>query len=62
MSSVESDEYDKEEYDKIGYGSWSDGMFSTGLGGFLCGVGFPLGVRLSADESFSGDGGSLASI
>ena len=34
-------------------------MFGTGLGGLLCGLGFPLGVMISYDESCGGNGGSL---
>ena len=32
-------------------------MFSTGLGGYLHGVGLTLGFKLSDDESCDGDGG-----
>ena len=35
-------------------------MYVTRLGGFLHGLGFPLGVTLYYDESCDGDGGSLA--
>ena len=38
----------------------SAGMYSTGLVGFLCGLGIPLCVTLSDDESFHNYGGSLA--
>ena len=36
-------------------------MFGTGLGGLLHGRIFHLGATLSADESYDGDNGSLAS-
>ena len=52
-------EYDKEEYDELGSESGSDGKFGTVLGGLLRGVGLPLCVTLSADDSCDGDGGSL---
>ena len=58
-SSDESDESDKEEYDELGSESGSDGKFGTVLGGLLRGVGLPLCVTLSADDSCDGDGGSL---
>ena len=51
--SDESDEPDKEESDKPGSESGSDSKFGTVLGGLLCGVGFPLGVTLSADKSWN---------
>ena len=41
--------------------SRSYGMYSIVLGGLLHGLGNPLGVTLSADESCDVDGGSLAS-
>ena len=58
--SDESDELDEEEYDKLGSEYCSYSTFGTGLGGFLRGLGFPLGITVSADESYDGDQGSLA--
>ena len=58
--SDESYEYDKEEYEELGYGSGLADTFGTGLGGLLRGVGLPLGVTLSADESCGVEWGSLA--
>ena len=58
--SDESDDYDEEESDKLGPESGPAGTLVTGLGGLLYGLGFNLGVTLSADESYGGDGGSLA--
>ena len=60
MSSDESDQSYKEEYDEPGSKFGSSSTFGTGLGVLLHGVGFPLVVTLSADESCDGDGGSLA--
>ena len=47
----ESDEFDKEESDKPGSGSGLAGTFGTRMGGLLRGVGLPLGLTLSDDES-----------
>ena len=58
--SDESDEFNEEESDKLGYESWSSNTYSTRLGGLLRGLGIPLGVTLTDDESFGSDGGSLA--
>ena len=44
----------------MGSESVSDGTYSTGLGGFLRGLGIPVGVTLSYNESCNNDGGSLA--
>ena len=60
MSSDESDHSNKEEYDELGSESGLAGTFGNGLGRLLRGLGIPLGVTLSADESYDGDGGSLA--
>ena len=59
LSSDKSDEYKEEEYEKLGSESGSAGTFGTRLGGSLSGIGLPLGVTLSTDESCIGDGGSL---
>ena len=59
--SDESDGYDKGEYDKLGSGSGSASTFSAGFCGLLRGVGFTLGVTISADESCDGDGGPMVS-
>ena len=59
MSFDESDDYDEGEYGKLGSESVSAGMYGTGLGGLLRGLGFPLGVTLFSDQSCDGDGGSL---
>ena len=56
----DSDESDEEESEKFGSESRSDGTFITGLGGMLSGLGLPLSVTISADESCDGDGGSFA--
>ena len=58
-SSGESDKYNKEESDELGSESRSSGTFGIGLGGFLHGVGLPLGVTISDGELCYGDGGSL---
>ena len=58
--SDKSDGFNKEKSDKLRSKYGSGGMFSTGLGGLLHGVGFPLGVTLSDDDSCDGDGGSLS--
>ena len=55
-----SDGSDKEAYDELGFESGSSGTCSTVLGGFLCGLIFPLGVTLSTDELFNSDRGSFA--
>ena len=55
----ESDGSNEEESDKLGSESESAGTFSAKFGGLLCGVGFPLGVTISAYESCDGDGGPL---
>ena len=60
MTSDELDESDEEESDKLGSEYGSVGAFSTGLGGLLCVVGFPLSVTISAYESCDGDQVSLA--
>ena len=60
MSSDESDESDKEEYDELGSESRSAGIYGTILYELLHGLGIPLGVTLSYDESWDGDGGSLS--
>ena len=60
MSPDESDYSDEEEYDRLGSESGSAGTFGTGLGGLPRGLGFPLGVTLSADESCGDGRGSLA--
>ena len=60
MSSDESDESDEEQFDKPGSESWSDGTFSTRLGGLLRGLWVTLGVTLSDNDPCGGDGGSLA--
>ena len=60
MSSDESDESEKEESDGLGPESRSAGTYGTGLGGLSLGVGIPLGVTLSSDDSCGGDGRSLA--
>ena len=59
MSCDKSDEDDTEEYDELGYKYGLDRTFGTGLGGSLHGVGLPLGVMLSDDDSCDGHGGSL---
>ena len=50
----------EEEYDELGYQYESSGMFGTGLGGLLRGVGFIIGATFSAYESCYGDGFLLA--
>ena len=60
MSSDELYDSDKEEPDKLGSELGSDGTCGTWLGGLMRGLGLPLGVTLSADESCGGDGGLLA--
>ena len=50
---------DKEESDKLGSKCGSVGTFGTGLGGLLRGIGFTVGVTLSAYESYNGDRSSL---
>ena len=59
-SSDESDDYDREESGELGSESRSAGTFITVLGGLLNGLGFPIGVIFYVDESYGGDGGSLA--
>ena len=59
--SDDSNESNEEEFDKLEYESGSYGTFSPELGGLLRGVGFSLGVTLSADEAWAGDKGSLVS-
>ena len=58
--SDESDDSDEEKYDELGSESRSAGTSGTRLGGFLRGLGFPLGVTISADESCNGNRVSLA--
>ena len=58
--SDESYESNYKEFDKFGSESGSAGTFGTGLGGFLSGVGFVLGVISYANESCDGDGVPLA--
>ena len=58
--SDESDNSDEEEYGALGSEYGSASTYGTVLGGFLRGLGFPLGVKLSADESCDGVVGSLA--
>ena len=58
--SDKSDESDKQESDELGSASGSACTYSTGLGGLLYGARFHLGVTISSDESYNGDGGSLA--
>ena len=55
-----SDESDEEESEKLGSESGLSGTFGTRFGGLSRGSVLPLGVTLSADDSFDGDGGSLA--
>ena len=57
--SNESDDSDQEESEKLGSESGSARTYGTRLGGFLRGLGFPLGVMVSTDESRNGDGGLL---
>ena len=58
-SSNESDEPDEDRSDELGSESGSAGVFSTKLGGLLSGIGLPLCVAFSDDDSCDGDGGSL---
>ena len=44
---------------ELGHESGSYGTPVTGLVWLLCGIGFPFGVTLSAEESYDGDGGSI---
>ena len=60
LSSNELYESEKEESKKLGSESSSAVMFGTGLVGLLHCVVFTLGVTIYADESYDGDGGSLA--
>ena len=55
-----SHDSDEEESDKLGSESGSAGKYCTGLAGLLRGIGFTLGVTISANELCDGDGGSIA--
>ena len=59
LSSDEFSESNEEQSDKLGSKSGLAGMFSTLLGGFLCGVRLPYGVTVFADDSCDRDGGSI---
>ena len=53
-NSDESDESNEEEYEELGSKFVSSGAFGTIFGRLLCGIGFPLGVTISADKLCGG--------
>ena len=60
MLSNELDNCDSDESENPGYESGSAGAFGTKVGILSLGLGFPLGVTLTDNESCGGYGGSLA--
>ena len=55
-----SDESKEEESYRLNSESGSASTFTTGLGGFLYGLGLTLCVMVSDDDSCNGEGGSIA--